>query len=354
MAEILGVGITHYPPLLGYPKTYANLLRGISHSHLVPEDMRKPENWPKGMQEEWEDEAAQAEMHQLRHKTALKEVRKVIDDFAPDAILMFGDDQYENFKEDIIPPFNMYCMDEFPARPFTFINSVDNIWGVDPGHTFNVPGAGKLARELANEVISRHYPIAYSYKYANHPTLSHAFSNAMVFLDWEQEGWPYPIIPVSVNCYGKGVVSTRGGAAHLFDKRPDSEKDDYLDRPGPAGPTPRSCFQLGETIGEVLRDRPERFVVMASSGWSHAFLTEKNHWLYPDRDFDRARFEELNAGNQRLWPELENDAIDDAGCQEFKNWICLSGVVPDTKADIIDYLETWIFNSQKCFAVFRP
>ncbi|MBV1876927.1 MAG: hypothetical protein KUG79_04725 [Pseudomonadales bacterium] len=354
MAEILGVGITHYPPMLGYPKTYANLIRGIMHSKLVPEDMKQPANWPKGMQEEYDDEAAQAIIHQQRHKEALSTVRQAIDDFAPDAIIIFGDDQYENFKEDVIPPFNMYCMDSFPAQPFTFVNTKENIWGVDPEHKFSVPGAGKLAQQLADGVISKHFPIAYSYKYSNYPNLTHAFSNAMVFLDWEQKGWSYPIIPISVNCYGKSVISSRGGASHLFDQRPASEKDAYLDQPGPAGPTPQTCFNMGATLRQVLEERPERFVVMASSGWSHAFLTEKNHWLYPDRDFDRARFKELESGNHRAWVDLENDAVDDAGCQEFKNWICLSGVLPDYKPEIVDYLETWIFNSQKCFAIFRP
>ncbi len=51
MAEILGVGITHYPPLMGEPDTYANLLRRIMTSPLVPEHLRSPENWPEGMQE---------------------------------------------------------------------------------------------------------------------------------------------------------------------------------------------------------------------------------------------------------------------------------------------------------------
>ncbi len=92
---------------------------------------------------------------------------------------------------------------------------------------------------------------------------------------------------------------------------------------------------------------------MASSGWSHAFLTEKNWWLYPDREYDRARFEELKSGNQRRWAELSNDSIYAAGDQEFRNWICLAGVVPERTPEIIDYLETWIFNSQKCFAILR-
>ena len=30
-------------------------------------------------------------------------IRKILDDFNPDFVLVWGDDQYENFKEDIVP-----------------------------------------------------------------------------------------------------------------------------------------------------------------------------------------------------------------------------------------------------------
>ncbi len=52
--------------------------------------------------------------------------------------------------------------------------------------------------------------------------------------------------------------------------------------------------------------------------------------------------------------QLTNAQLDDAGDQEFRNWICLSGAMGGYKAEIVDYLETYIFNSNKCFAIFRP
>jgi hypothetical protein len=353
MAEILGVGITHYPPLLGEPDTYANLLRMVLKSPHIPAEMKDPSAWPAAMQEQWASEIDAAQEHQARHQAAFTTVRKAIDDFAPDAVIVFGDDQYENFKEDVIPPFNMYCMDSFATAPFGFLKGAPNIWNAPADHQFDVPGAGNLARELASEIINEHFPLAYSYRYLNHESLTHAFANAIVYLDWQNEGWPYPIVPISVNCYGAGVVQTRGGMAQLFDGRPESEKDPYLDFPGPAGPTPRSCFELGEALRRVLDARSGRYVVMASSGWSHAFLTAKNHWLWPDQSFDLARYEELQAGEQSKWRDLTTDAIEDAGSQEFKNWICLSGVVPERTPRVVDYLDTWIFNSQKCFALFE-
>lgn len=354
MAEILGVGITHYPPLMGEPDSFANLLRMVLTSHRVPDDMKKPSAWPEGMQHEWRNEHECAVDHQRRHREALLAVRRKIDEFRPDAVIIFGDDQYENFKESVIPPFNMYCMDRFPAKPFGLLKALGNganIWGVEPDYGFEVPGDGRLAREIADAVIGDDCPIAYSYRYLNQQHLTHAFANAIVYLDWDHEGWTYPIIPVSVNCYGTGVIQTRGGMAQLFDTRPADERDPYLDAPGPAGPTPRSCFRVGQTLRAVLDARPERFVVMASSGWSHAFLTEKHHWLYPDRDFDQTRVDELRAGRQAVWADLANDAVEGAGSQEFKNWICLAGAFPERRAEIIDYIDTWIFNSQKCFAL---
>lgn len=355
MAEILGVGFTHYPPLMsGKPEAYAGILKGILRSPKVPEEMKDPKNWPAGMQDEWEHEVERAHAHQEQHRQAFLKVRKAIDAFKPDAVFMFGDDQYENFKETIIPPFNIFCAPEFPSHPFRAEN---NLWGVDPSETITYKGAPTLARDVANEFMERHFPVPYSYTpqtlHFEHG-MTHAFINGLTYLDWDHDNpWTYPTVPISVNCYGKLVVSNRGGSANIQDMRSESEKDPLIDYPGPQGPSPKSCFALGEMLRQILEERDGRYAIIASSGWSHAFLTEKHNWLWPDRDFDRARFEELKSGEHSKWEHLTSAEIDDAGDQEFKNWICLAGAMQDRKAEIIEYLETWIFNSEKCFAVFH-
>jgi hypothetical protein len=93
---------------------------------------------------------------------------------------------------------------------------------------------------------------------------------------------------------------------------------------------------------------------MGSSGWSHGFLTEKHAWLYPDLETNQAHLDDLRAGRHQRWAQLTNAEIDDAGDQEFRNWICLAGAMADRRAEIVDYVETYIFNSTKCFAVFPP
>lgn len=81
-------------------------------------ETRDPSNWPPEMQEQFKNEVEAAREHQTRHKDAFRKVRQAIDDFNPDAIVMFGDDQHENFKEDVIPPFCVFCMDEITSQPF--------------------------------------------------------------------------------------------------------------------------------------------------------------------------------------------------------------------------------------------
>ena len=37
----------------------------------------------------------------------MSRVRQALEDFDPDFVLIWGDDQYENFKEDIVPAFSV-------------------------------------------------------------------------------------------------------------------------------------------------------------------------------------------------------------------------------------------------------
>jgi hypothetical protein len=46
--------------------------------------------------------------------------------------------------------------------------------------------------------------------------------------------------------------------------------------------------------------------------------------------------------------------MEDSGQHEVLNWICLAGAMSELgqKAEIVDYVETYVFNSAKCFAYF--
>ena len=40
--------------------------------------------------------------------------------------------------------------------------------------------------------------------------LAHAFLNTVLFLDYDRQGFPYPVIPFQVNCYGRRVIAQHG------------------------------------------------------------------------------------------------------------------------------------------------
>ena len=352
MGEVLGIGTTHWPGL-NLPDEAKSwpLMRSLKNDPRIPAEMKNPTNWPEPMRVEYgEDEGVTSHKeHRRRLVEAFRRVREEIEAFNPDFILMFGDDQYENFREDIIPAFCLLAYDEFECRPWAQprYKNQPNFWGEASDHVIPIQGRPGVARVLAKELIEEGFDMAYGYKplHSGPEVLGHAFLNTWMFLDYDRKGFDYPLVPLAVNCYGSSVVRNRGGA----DRDPSLEVD-------PPSPTPKRCFELGQAIGRVLKRMPERAVIMGSSSWSHGFLTEKNHWLWPDHDADRRCFEQLQDNRQELWKDISLSQIEAAGQQELLNWVCLAGAMHELeqKIEVIDYLETWVFNSQKCMAVFKP
>ena len=53
MGEILGLGLTHYPPLIGRDETMADILRTVMKDPGLPERFRDPSGWPEPMRREY-------------------------------------------------------------------------------------------------------------------------------------------------------------------------------------------------------------------------------------------------------------------------------------------------------------
>src|SRR4030095_4249731 len=107
MGEILGLGMTHFPPLNGLDDNMAGILRRVLADPGLPERPRPPARGPEPLRREWgtdEGKAAGA-AHRATLVRQFRHARKVLDEFRPDVLVIWGDDQYENFKEGIIPPF---------------------------------------------------------------------------------------------------------------------------------------------------------------------------------------------------------------------------------------------------------
>lgn len=346
MGEILGIGATHYPPGL-VPAAYKPwpLAHMLHTDPRIPEAMRNPANWPQPMQLEWgEDEGIAAfEAHRERVFRAFRTLREEIDAFQPDFILMWGDDQYENFREDIIPPFCILAYEQLLFEPYRRLRGRPNIWGEPVDKVFTNAGHHRAGRFLAARLLEQGIDMAYAYKPLHQDGLGHAFANTLLFLDMDRQGLPYPVLPMAVNCYGSAVIRNRGGGSQ------------FSDEPDPPSPSPRRCFEVGQATARALKASPWRVVLMASSSWSHAFLTEKNHWIYPDLQADRVLLEQLRAGDYAAWRDTPLAQMEAAGQQEVLNWMCLAGAMEELgyKASIVDWVETWLFNAPKCLAIFK-
>jgi hypothetical protein len=343
--------MTHYPPLTGTDENMANILRRCLQDPDLPPALRDPANWPAQLRAEYGDDggAAAAERHRATMVGHFRRARQVLDDFRPDALIIWGDDQYENFKEDIIPPFCVFAYDEVEAHPWAHERAAPNVWGEDAETAFSYKGHPQAAKYLAARLLEQDIDMPYAYQPLHYPGLAHAFLNTLLFLDYDRKGLPYPVIAFQVNCYGRRVIYQRGGGGRLGSHPTEGELD-------PPSPAPRRCMQVGAAVARVMAESPWRVALVASSSWSHAFLTRKNYHLYPDVEADRRLYEALKAGEYDTWRRTSLDAIEESGQQELLNWFMLAGAMEELgrKPDECDFVEAWAFNSNKCFAVFKP
>jgi hypothetical protein len=343
MADILMLGISHYPPLHGTDSRMAAILKRMLQNPALPVALRTPAGWPDAMRAEWGDDegTSAAARHRETLVGWLDRTRAALDAFDPDFVLIWGDDQYENFREDVVPP---YCIAAYER--FEFASPPGNVWGEHK--TFDLPGHRRAAKMLASRLIEQGFDTAYAYRPLHHP-LGHAFSNAIMYLDYHRRGFGWPIVPFAINCYGRRVLAQKGGLP-VFDR---CIADCELD---PPAPTPRRLFELGAATARILAESPYRVALLASSGWSHAFLTAKNHFLYPDTPSDRRMYEALRGCDWETWRNYGAASVEDSGQQEILNWSCLAGAMSalDRRPLQTGFVETWIFNSSKVFLIAPP
>ncbi|TVS85089.1 extradiol ring-cleavage dioxygenase [Mycobacterium helveticum] len=356
MAEILGIGLSHYPPLSGRDEDMAGLLRLALDDPAIPAAQKDPANWPELMCREWgSDEGRSAAAgHRAALVTRFEHARKALDEFAPDVVLIWGDDQYENFREDIIPPYSVQAYDDMEIRPWAQADHSSNMAGRanawnEPADTtaFKVRGRRDIAKHLVTALLDRGIDIAYAYEPLHHPGLPHAFLNAILYLDYHRTGFDYPVIAFPINCYGRRVISYRGFASRLDDVRD-------LD---PPSPQPARMMAVGAAVGQIMAESPWRVALVASSSWSHAFLCDKTYRLRPDTASDRYLYDRLAAGDVDAWRAVSVSDLEESGQQELLNWFPLLGAMDALGSPTPSWSEfvgTDVFNSNKVFAIYQP
>ncbi|HEY7065292.1 MAG TPA: extradiol ring-cleavage dioxygenase [Chloroflexota bacterium] len=347
MGEILGIGCTHAPHLQFTDGAMANVLRRTMRSERTPEPLRDPRNWPAPMQAELgEDEGlSAARRHRVELLAGFRAARAALDAFQPDFVLIWGDDQYENFQVDVLPAFCVYALDEFTIAPFKASNGLGasaNVWNAPTDLVVPVRGHQQAANHLAHALIESGFDVACAYRMHHSPTLGHAHTRTILYLDYDQRGFDYPVIPFHVNCYGSNL------------RVPPADRPGATDVPvrPPPSPPPWRCYDLGKRVAEIIAASPWRAAVIGSSSWSHGTLTAKHHYLYPDVEADRRRYAELEAGEFHRWRDLDARDVQASGQHEMLNWICLAGAMEGRRAEPASFVQSYLFNSNKVLALF--
>jgi hypothetical protein len=204
-----------------------------------------------------------------------------------------------------------------------------NYWNEPADTPYTILGHPQAGKHLTTELLARDIDMAYSYQPGTDRPLPAAFANTLRYLDWAGEGFPYPTVFVSVNCYGRRLVKHHGGLAYLS--------------------------QIPRDPADVLAESPWRVALVASSSWSHSFLCEHTHFLLPDTQRDQELYQLLANDKLGLWRDISLEAIEHAGQQEMLNWFCLAGAVDrlGLRHKWSELIKTDLFTSNKCFAVFE-
>ena len=194
MGEILGLGMTHYPPLIGLDENMAGILRTSAQGPRLARALPRPGQLARG-------DAPRVRRRRghgaRRRRTANASSatsatrRKILDDFQPEVVVIWGDDQHENFTEDIIPPFCVLAYDQVEARPWQRAGRAANVWGegrrTPPSAS---TGIARPANTSPRRLLEQGVDMPYAYKPLHHPGLAHAFLNTIMFLDYDRVGFP--------------------------------------------------------------------------------------------------------------------------------------------------------------------
>jgi hypothetical protein len=133
-------------------------------------------------------------------------VRCALDAFQPDLVLIWGDDEYKNFREDVILAFTVCAYEDLDLHPWRLVQGSSmmagkpNAWREGPDKRDCMRGRRAVARYLMTSLIDQGFDVANAYKPLHHESLAHAFTNAILYLDYDRTGRDYPTTSVPITC----------------------------------------------------------------------------------------------------------------------------------------------------------
>lgn len=240
-------------------------------------------------------------------RAAVRRLREAVNRADLDAIVVFGDDQNESYRDDCRPTFAIYCGDTirngnaqhstYNDLPEWYIRNRSAFF--EPVEPRDYPVHGALARHLAEALGAADFDVAVSTALRDGEGEGHAM--AYVHRHVMDSKAPLPIVPIFLNTYFP-----------------------------PNQPTPRRCYRLGAAVRQAVETWPgeARVGVLASGGLSH-FLV--------DEDLDRAILKALAAKDAAFLQALPRNKLH-AGSSEILNWVAVAGAAEGIDLDWFEYV----------------
>lgn len=212
----------------------------------------------------------------------------------PDALILVGDDQDENFTEDNWPQIAIYVGEEvFSTRRREEKRERGARYLCDAG----------LAWDLLRGLVERGFDVSYSKSFPNSELRSHAHCQILERILPEAD---IPVVLLFVNATHPPIIS------------------------------PGRCHRLGQAIREVIEGRStgERLAMYSSGGISHFTVSFPwRHYSGPftygsiSEDFDRKIMGFMARGEGEKLAHLTSKDLIENGDDEMRSWIVLLGAM---------------------------
>ena len=302
MAKIvLGIGTSHSPQL-SIPWSHWSLLREKDETDARLDYPALLKRAKANIEQELTTEKWQQRYDACQK--AIGVLGNLLRQANPDMVVVFGDDQHEQFHDDNMPTFAVYHGKSLPVIKHSGRNEAAWKTAEEDGWAATAKEyrtAWELAEHLITALTSDEFDIARCNRLRQEVGVGHAFS----FL--YRRIWPsstVPMLPVMLNTYYP-----------------------------PNQPTPKRCYALGQAVRRAIEswDRDARVVVMASGGLSHVVIDEELDQITIDAMLrkDRDRLYSLPRAKLR------------GGTSEILNWVALAGAMEPLEMKLIDYILTY-------------
>ncbi|MSP39059.1 MAG: extradiol ring-cleavage dioxygenase [Deltaproteobacteria bacterium] len=303
MAEIvIGVGTSHSPQLSIRAKDWTKLLGDKDKTDPRLNYQALLQKAKPGLEKELTEDKFRE-----RDQACLAGIKVLGDALAaakPDIVVVFGDDQQEQFHDDNMPMFAIYHGKGLPVvrhnnlRPAAWKEAEEKGWA-ETAPEYET--AADLADHLICALTDAEFDITRCNKLRAEIGVGHAFS----FLYRRVlPGSRVPMVPMMVNTYYP-----------------------------PNQPTPKRCYNFGQAVRKAIEswDTNKRVALMASGGLSHVVI---------DEEIDAMVIDGLKNKKPEVLFQLPRQKLK-GGTSEILNWVALAGAMEQRELKYLEYVTTY-------------